>query len=397
LNHRVQSTDARRLGRETWAKRAAGWAAPLNRIMTATLIGFTGMAARAEMDELFPLLPQWEPVFAIRTGGGYKDNVFLSPTQPQGSAFVSGGGDVMVLRLSPDGPQFSFFASADVNHFLEPSHTESAAFALAKLEQDFNATWQGSLTAEYLYYDQFVDVAFLDPATNVAVRATAIRSHILALRPGVEADLPRSFRLSLETPITRGYYDEPLDDYWRTGVKLTLSRRYGYSSQLSISYEPAWRFYDNDPALTAAGDPTPGTHRERFQQEAQFIWRHFWDEAQSWRTTAKLGGLLVEENGGGYADQNQLTASAQIRYRTAPWEITADGRVRRYDYRLQPFSATDLRPRERTEWSASLSLDRELTKHLRVLISYDHEQTLSEDTLEAYRVNTVSGSLQWEF
>jgi hypothetical protein len=119
------------------------------------------------MDELFPLLPQWEPVFAIRTGGGYKDNVFLSPTQPQGSAFVSGGGDVMVLRLSPDGPQFSFFASADVNHFLEPSHTESAAFALAKLEKDFTETWQGSLTAEYLFYYQLVDVAFLDPATNV--------------------------------------------------------------------------------------------------------------------------------------------------------------------------------------------------------------------------------------
>lgn len=355
------------------------------------------MASRAEMAGLFPLLPQWEPVFTLRGGGGYKDNIFLSPTQPQGSAFVSGGGDVMVLRLSPAGPQFSFFASTDVNHFLEPSHTESAAFALAKLEQDFNETWKGSLAAEYLYQDQFVDVAFLDPGTNITVRAAAIRSHTITLRPGIEVELPRRLSLALETPVTRSYYDEPLDDYWRGGFKLTLARRYGYNSQLSISYEPAWRFYDNDPALTSTGTPIPGTHRERFQQEAQFTWRHFWDEAKHWRTTTKLGGQLVEENAGGFADQSQLAASAQVRYRAGPWEITAEGRVRRYDYRVQPFSATDPRTRERTEWTAGLSLERELTKHLRILVSYDHGQTLSEDALEAYTVNTVSGSLQWEF
>lgn len=397
MNHRVQTTDARRLGRKTWAKRAAGWAAPLNRIMTATLIGFTGMAARADMPELFPLLPQWEPVFTLRSGGGFKDNIFLSPTQPQGSAFVSGGGDVMVLRLSPTGPMLSFLASADVNHFLESAHTESTAFALAKVEQDFDETWKGSFATEYVYQDQFVDLAFLDPGTNVTVRAASIRSHTITALPALEAALPGRWRVSLESPATRSYSDEPLDDYWRTGFKLTLARRYGYTSQISISYEPSWRFYDNDPALTSTGTPIPGTHRERFQQEAQFIWRHFWDETKRWRTTGKFGGSLVEENAGGYGDQTLLTASAQVRYRAAPWEITAEGRVRRYDYRVQPFSATNPRTRERTHWSAGLTLERQIAKHLRVLLSYQHEQTLSEDALEAYTVNTISSLLQWEF
>lgn len=355
------------------------------------------MAARAETPELFPLLPQWEPVFTVRSGGGYKDNVFLSPTQPQGSAFVSAGGDVMVFRLSPGGPQFSFFASADLNHFLEPSHTEYTTFALAKLEQDFNETWKGSLGAEYLYQDQFADVAFLDPGTNVTVRAAAIRSHTITARPGLEAKLPHRFSLAFETPVTRSYFDEPLDDYWHGGVKLTLAHGYGYNSQFSLSYEPAWRFYDSDPALTSTGAPVPGTHRQRFQQEALLAWRHHWDELKHWRTTTKLGGRLVEENAGGFSDHTQWFASAQIRWRAQLWEISAESRVRLYDYRVQPFSVTDPRPRQRTEWMAGLSVDRELTKHLRLLLSYDHEQTLSDDVLEAYAVNTISGSLQWEF
>lgn len=355
------------------------------------------MAARAETPELFPLLPQWESVFTLRSGGGYKDNIFLSPTQPQGSAFVSGGADVMVLRLAPAGPQFSFFASADVNHFFEPSHTESTAFALAKLEQDINDTWKGSFAAEYLYQDQFADVAFLDAGTNVTVNAAAIRSHTVTVRPGLEVELPHRFSLALETPITRSYYDEPLDDYWHGGMKLTLARGYGHGSQLSVTYEPAWRFHDNDPALTATGATIPGTHRERFQQEAQLAWRHHWDEPKRWRTVTKLGGRVVEENQGGYADHTQLFASAQLRYRARLWEVSVESRVRHYDYRVQPFSATDPRTRERTEWSAGLSVERELTQHLRVLASYDHEQTLSDDPLEAYTVNTVSGSLQWEF
>lgn len=397
--HRDQSTGGGRLGRNIKADCAAGWTAPLNRIMTATLIGFTSIAARAETPGLdsFPLLPQWEPVFTVRSGGGYKDNVFLAHTQPQGSAFVSGGGDVMVLRLAPAGPLFSFFASADANHFLEPSHTEYAAFALAKLEHDFNETLKGAFAAEYFFQDQFADIAFLDPGTNVAVRAAPIRSHTITVRPDLKVQLPHRLSLVFETPVTRSSYNEPLDDYWHGGLKLTLIRSYGFSSQLGMSYEPAWRFHDNDPALTATGSPIPGTHRQRFQQEAQLTWRHHWDEPKQWRTITKLGGRVVEENQGGYADHTQLFASAQIRYRARQWEISAESRVRHYDYRVQPFSATDSRTRERTEWTAGLTVERELTKHLSILLGYDHERILSEDVLETYTVNTVSGSLQWEF
>ena len=368
--------------------------------MAATLIGFTGMVLRAQPPERFPLISLWDSVFTVRSGGGYKDNVFLSHAQPQASTFVSGGGDVMVLRVAPAGPQFNFFASADATHFLSttPSHNEYTAFAQAQVEQNFSEALKASLAAEYFYQDQVLDVSFLDAAASSTNGQTAaVRGHNFTIRPGTRWVLPQQFWLALETPGTRQYFELPLDDYWNAGFKLTVGRNHGHDSQLSLSYEPTWRFYDTETALTATGAPIPGTHRQRLQHNAQLLWRQYWDEPKHWRTLTRLGGRLAEENGGGFADYTQYAVSQQILYRAKPWELSAEGRIRRYDYRTQTVSATDLAKLRRTEWTATLRLERELTKHLKLITSYEHEETLSNDTSETYSVNTVGGSLQWEF
>jgi hypothetical protein len=368
--------------------------------MAATLIGFTGIASRAQTPgESLLLFPQWEPVFTLRTGGGYKDNVFLSHSQPQASAFISGGGDVMVLRAAPTGPQFNFFASADVIHFLSttPSHDEYTVFAQAEARQNLSSILNASIAADYLYQDQFADVAFLDASnTNITFRPTAVRSHALVLRPAAQLDLPREFSINLETPVTRLYQEAPLDDQWNAGFKVTLTRSYGHDSRLSLSYEPTWRFYDHDPALTSSGLAITNSHRQRFLQETLLTWRHYWDEPKHWRSTAKVGGRVVEENAGGYFDYVRLYALAQIQYRSDRWHVSAESRFRQYHYENQPFGPGQSK-RQRTEWTAAAQVERKLGPHLKFAIGYEHEQTLSNDDLETYTVNTVTGSLHYEF
>lgn len=364
--------------------------------MTATFAGLTGLAAAAAGDDFDPLRPQWERVFTWRGGGGYKDNVFLSPVHPRASAFASLGGDALLLRVSPIGFQFSLFAGADAQHFLEPAHNEITAFAVGKWEYDFNDTFRGALSAEYFYQDQVVDVATLDPGSSLSVGAATVRGHTITLRPELAVGWPRDYSLSIETPCSRAYY-EPLDDYWEGGVKVALTRSYGHDSSLSLSYEPAWRFYDHDPALTATGAALPGTHRARFQQEVQIASRHFWDEPKHWRTTTRLGARWVGENAGGFADYTQWFASAQLRYQSPSWEITLESRLREYDYHNEPVSAANPELRHRTEWSTEVRVERTLTKHLRIAAGYEHEQTYSNDAAAVYSVNTVTGSVQWEF
>ena len=370
--------------------------------MAATLIGLTGIGARAQSLDGPGLPALWQSAFSIRSGGGYKDNVFLSHQRPQGSAAVSAGADFSALRFAPDGPQFTFFAGADANFFLstKPAHDEYSAFAQAQLEKDLTAGITSWLAAEYASQDQILDVAFLDPSisvTNPAVRATQIRGHTLGLRPGLSVDLSSQNSLALEIPATRQYYEQPLDDYWNTGLKLTLGHSYGNSSQFSLSYEPAWRWYDTDPARTTSGAPIPGSNRQRFLQDANLSWRHHWDEGKRWRTVAKLGGRLVEENGAGYADYGQLSTSAQIRYRAREWEASVESGVRAYRYASQTISATDSEKLRRADWTTTLRLERGLTKHLSAIVSYEHEEILSNVETETYTVNTISGSLQWAF
>ncbi len=364
--------------------------------MAATLIGFTSASARAQAPETLRLPALWDAVYTARAGGGFKDNVFLSHASSQAGGFVSAGADVMLLRAATTGPQLNFFASADVNHFFtRQSYDEITAFAQAQAEQQFCGALKISLAAEYFFQDQFIDISALE-ATVTATNA-AVRGHTLTARPGLRWDLPAGFWLAVEAPGTRQWFEQPLDDYWKTGGKFTAGYGYGRKSYVSVGYEPSWRWQDHDPALTATGTVITNTHRERFQLETVLQWRHFWDASSHWRTTAKFGHRQVTENGAGFADYTEWFLSGQIRYRTGPWEITADARGRRYDYDRQAVSASNPALRRREEWDASLRVERDLTPHLRAIASYERGEVWSNDERERYAVNTISGSLQWEF
>src|SRR5262249_21397371 len=101
--------------------------------------------------------------------------------------------------------------------------------------------------------------------------------------------------------------------------------------------------------------------------------------------------------GGGYSDYLFWFVSGRILYRARPWELVTEARFGDYKYANQTVSATDLAKRHRQELSTAVRLERELRRHLKVIASYEYEQTFSNDPLETYNVNTFTGSLQYEF
>src|SRR5580765_4218180 len=81
-----------------------------SRLMAATLLGLSGIAARAVTDDDVSALlaesllsPEWETIFTGEIGNGYKDNVFLAHDDPQGAAFVSARAELLVLHFAPFG------------------------------------------------------------------------------------------------------------------------------------------------------------------------------------------------------------------------------------------------------------------------------------------------------
>jgi len=370
--------------------------------MAATLLGLSGVGAQTVTDdEVSALLAEallsaeWNTIFTGENGAGYKDNVFISHDDPQGAAFVSARAELLVLRFAPLGPRFNIFANADAHHYFGNgvSHQEYTVFSQAHFEKDFNDRFQGSIAAQYFYQDQLLDVSVSE--TNR--EAVPVLGNTFNVRPGVRMELPAQNWLALDAHATRQFYEEPLDDYWETGFRLTLGHSYGWNSQAALSYEPFWRPYDTDPARTASGDAITNSHRQAFQQDVRLVWRHHWNEAKSWSTVLGIGARLNSENGDGYFDYVRWSATGKIQYRAHGWEISAEGRFAHYDYQTQTVSTTDTEKRRRTDWTAALEIERQLAEKLAWVTSYEYETTLSNDPLETYTVNTVSTAIRWEF
>jgi len=370
--------------------------------MAATLLGLSGIAARAVTDDDVSALlaesllsPEWETIFTGEIGNGYKDNVFLAHDDPQGAAFVSARAELLVLHFAPFGPRFNLFANADAHHYFgnDVSHQEYSSFNQAQFEYDFNERFQGSISAQYYYQDQLLDVSVSE--TNR--QAVPVLGHTFNVRPGARVELSGQNWLAVETHATRQFFDEPLDDYWEAGLKLTAGHSYGWDSQITISYEPFWRPYDNDPARTASGAAITNSHRQSFQQDARLSWRHNWDEAKTWRTVLGIGARINTENGAGYFDYSRWFASAKIQYRAHGWEVSAEGRYANYDYQTQTLGLTNPTKRNRSDWTTGLEVVRQLTEKVAWVTSYEYDTILSNDPLETYTVNTVSTSLRWEF
>lgn len=364
-------------------------------MMAATIVGCSGLAAQAQPVELLPLLPQWDYAFTLRAGGGFKDNVALSHFAPESSAFVSAGAEAIISRLYLDGSQFNLFLSGEDRQYLAPVSVdnEQLAFGQAQLKKLWSEGSEASLALEYLYQNQIVDVS----VTETIREAVEAVGHTATVRPGFRQNLDSVLWFALELPVTRQLFEAPLDDYWDFGTKFTLGQDLGNKSSLTLSYQPSYIPYDNADQIAADGTPISDTHRAFFQSTLQLTWRHYWDAAQHWRTTARAGCRVNDDNGTGYFNFAQVYGFGEVRYRTRAWEVSADAKLSFYHYNVQTVSTTDLSKRERQELFVNLRFERKLYKSLSFVAAYEYEQVFSNDTLETYSVNTVGGSLQWEF
>src|SRR5437667_5506072 len=295
-------------------------------VAAAGFVGWLAYATQAQELALPKLdlpivLPKWEHDLSLRTGAGYRDNVGLASQSPKESAFIATGLEMIFLRLPENATQFSLFLSADDLHYLSsgPVDKEQTAFGQALVKTDCGSGWQVSLAAEYVYQDQVVDVS----ATEPGLRTVLIRGHTAIVREGLRRDFANNCWLMLELPVQRQFFQEPLDDYWEYGPRLTLGRTYGHQSDISVRYEITQRDYDHEPLRDAKGFAVPGSRRESTQQDARLAWKHYWDSQRHWRTTTKLAGKQSKDTGSGYFDYAKLQAGEQFLFRTAVWEISA--------------------------------------------------------------------------
>jgi len=362
--------------------------------MAATLFGCSGLTALAQAPDALPTLPRWEHDVSVETGAGYKDNVTLSHAAPEASPFFRAAADAMVFNLDLTGPQFTAFVSGEHRqYFSAPAlDDEQLVFGEAQVKLPIHDHAVASLAADYIYQNQVLDVS----TTETEREAIRVRGHTLTARPRWQVSLLQSAWIGLEAPLARQYLDEPLDDYWEGGPKIELGWK-ARRSELTVDYQAARRAYDDLAALDANGAPLPDEPRRFTEHIARLSWRQYWNVRKRWRTTARLGFKANRDNGGGYFDYNRLSGSGEIRYRTDQWDLKAGARASFYQYLVQPAGPNDPSRRERTEVILTASAERKLTRWLWLTAQFEHERIWSNEILDTYTVNTVTGGLKCEF
>jgi hypothetical protein len=337
----------------------------------------------------------WQGEVQVRGAMGYKDNVTLSSTDPQGSAFWQSGVEALAFRLPAGGWQFSGFLDVtDIRYFDAPSvENEQQVVAVAELAR-LGHDWKSALGLSYLFQNQVFDVSanYYTNTTSVG----QIVGHTLTPRWSVRKEL-RPFWVETEFSATRQIFEEPLDSYWQLGPRLTVGHSVGRRTELSLAYQWSWLDYDSREQVDAAGMSLTNTSLALQTHLIELAWTQTWDEKLRWRTTTRAGFEAVLDNGPGFFDYYSYRLTQELRYRTGKWEAKGRVRLSCHDYLTQPVSADDPDMRRKTLLVIGLQADRRLAKYLKCFASYTWERSLSNLAFDDYQANVVIGGFAATF
>ena len=85
--------------------------------------------------------------------------------------------------------------------------------------------------------------------------------------------------------------------------------------------------------------------------------------------------------------------SEQLRFRSKVWELLAEVRFGNYLFDVQTVSSTDLSERELADLIWHLRAERQFNKHLKGYVDFEQGHSFSNQSVERYVVNTVSGGV----
>jgi hypothetical protein len=214
------------------------------------------------------------------------------------------------------------------------------------------------------------------------------------LRPYWKLLLGPDWEVQLEGAVLRQIFEYELDDYWQGAGRVSLTRNYGYKSELSIGYQPMLRFYDTRNQYTSSGESISGTELTYWQNEADCEWRHNLNADRNWRSTSRLGYMASRDNGSGYFDYDRLLFRQQIRWVNDNWNIKATGRFGWYFYQEQK---VDDEHRKRSYATLSFLTERRLGEDWMLYVGGEHEWSESNDPLDEYRSWMASCGVGYEF
>lgn len=343
--------------------------------------------ASAAEDEKVSL---WDWSVRLNAGGGHKDNVLLSDFNQESSAFTFTEGEIFIFRLPVDEWEFTSLITAEDRRYWQSTTADKEQLVLGTVEvkRKFLERWKAGLNLQYFYNDQVFDASVLEGSTN-AFRILS-RVHRFSGGPSLQVDLPQKRRLELNLNITRQNFEVPLDDSWEWGPKLLFGKKYGVSSDATAMFQFRERTYDRRPVAASPLDKSLGFSIPEFELGL----KHYWDPQKHWRSRARLGVELNDDNGTGEFDYRRWRVSKEVSFTKGGFEATMQGKFLRYEYARQ--TTLDGDARRRTELLFNGRIKQEIAKHVSLFAEAEYEWVMARDFTERYRAATIWAGIEWE-
>ncbi len=363
----------------------------LRRLLFGALFALSLLAGKhTSADE--ELVGLWDFFGRADVAGGYRDNVLRSGLTVEHSAFAQGTVEALLTRFWSSGAHVSSMMLAEGTRYFDAPSVDDEQFLSAVLTGGFGMgeSSEGKAAISYAYQNQVLDVS----ETEGDLRRVLVKGHSLALEPSWKWDLGRHWFAELGGAGMRQGYETELDDYWEGTARAALLHTYGARSEVGLDYQCRWRVYDTRGETDSEGFVVPGTDLVYEQHEFGASWRHYWDAARHWRTTARLSGLFNRDNGAGYFDYDRVQFRSSMRWVDRGWDIGGTARVGHYYYHLQ--SVGDGR-RYRDLVVLGLSVEKRLASHWLVKASAEREWDMSNDPIDDFSDWACWAGVGYEF
>jgi hypothetical protein len=345
---------------------------------------------------VLPVQSLWSISATAEASYGFNDNLLLSGSGEERSAFARGSLSLLLLRATTGRFEYTFYTQLDGSHYFTGTTVDHDAKAWTKTEFAYRIgeTVKVSLPLTGYYSDQVSDVSDTEVERLVArLKVTGAMTG-----PSVRWQFhPAWWAEAQAVGEAKRYADRSNDGGVGEGA-LRLGWKPGARLELQLAALQRWRDFDRRAWYTAAGRELAGTHLKIAEREYQARGDVTWDAAGRWRTVTRTGVMDYRDNGSGYFNFREHRASQELEWKPDPWSVRLTADARRIDFHVQTVGfGIAPPPRIKDEYHAELRVERKLGRTWTALAEYSWERSRSNDSVASYVANEGLLGLRWSW
>lgn len=340
--------------------------------------------------------PKWSTSIGLEAGGGYKDNVLLSPVAPERSGFARYTFDAFLWHLPRGYTDYFAYLRAEETRYFSSESVEHETTASAQLQWRYRRKEKFLFAFDFVgyYFDEIRDVSDTDVTRLVA----ELKLAGVSVGPTVRWS-PRSW-IWLEVQAAgkrEGFRESTYNGKIGEGTA-RLGWAPGERFELSVGATDRRRRFDNRQQYSLGGLPLLDTLLVVSERESELRCEVKWDKAGRWKTITRASRLDFTDNGSGFFDYDQRRVSQSLDWKTEKWLVTCEGSAGRREFANQTVGRGVSPPiRITEEFSADLRVERTLSPRWSAYVGYRWERNRSNETIAAYRVNEGLLGARWNW